>query len=65
MEKKNNKYYVYDIRLALAEQLVIIMATSLFAIKEGGLWFFDTALWIFISIVNLISIIKIWRGDKE
>lgn len=60
MEKKNAKYYVYDIRLVFIEQIIIIMTTLLFAISEGGLWLFDTIVWIFVCVVTFISIIKIW-----
>ncbi len=60
-----NKYRTYDIRIALLEQLIIVMTLGLLVLEKGNLWIFDLIVWCFIFIMTLIQTYKIWKGKNN
>lgn len=56
-----NKYEVYDIRIALSEQIIIILTMGTLHFKEGG-WVFCLTIWCFVFVMTLIRTYKIRKG---
>lgn len=58
-DPKPNKYEIYDIRIALLEQIIIIFSMRLLQFN------FCLAIWCFIFIMTLIKTYKIRKGLGE